>query len=121
MEIKETRIDPSKANKIAVFAYDDGLGHVVIESQKTNKAIIITKEGKSKEYALRKMEDSFDKSVKDRDLELNPSLHPLHAHELGKLPAYAQGKAATFIDRQYSSYEETQKANTEYQARHTKK
>jgi hypothetical protein len=102
-------IDRSKAHELGLSVYN--IGDVVrVESQKTNKGINISSDGKTHEFTLRSMgRPGEDKSIKDRDLELNPAITPIRVDELQKLPKYASGKAVQFVEKEYNSYHSTYK------------
>jgi hypothetical protein len=113
------------AADIGLSVYMLGRDTVRVESQQTNKGINIYIEGKEvkvHEFPLRKMGDPHDKSINDKDMELDQSISPVRREELNKLlPAYAREATAKFINKQYNSYQERQKANAEYEGKHTKK
>ncbi len=116
----------SKAGDIGLFVYTLGRDTVRVESQQTNKGMNIYFDGKEvkvHEFTLRSMgRPGEDKSIKDRDMELDQSITPLRREELNRfLPEYAKGVTAKFISKEYNSYQEREKANAEYTAKHAKK
>jgi len=125
MSEKKSAPNFSGAADIGLSVYLLGRDTVRVESQQTNKGMNVYVEGekvKVHEFSLRRMGDPHDKSIKDRDMELDRSIQIIPREELNKfLPAYARDATAKFVSKEYRSYQGRQKANAEYEAKHTKK